>query len=53
MNKVINNKKSKDLSATGKKCYDNADMSNRGMGSAAERPEPDYPIRASKGRNLN
>lgn len=32
-------KKAKDLSAFGKKCYNNADKNNRGTGSAGEYPK--------------
>lgn len=32
-------KKAKDLSAIGKKCYDNADKNNRGLGSAGKYPK--------------
>lgn len=32
-------KKATDLSAIGKKCYNNADKNNRGTGSAGEYPE--------------
>ena len=31
--------RAKDLSATGKKCYANADKNNRGLGSAGEYPK--------------
>jgi len=53
MNKVIDNKKSKDLSPTGKMCFNHGAINNRGMGSAAEKTGSTDVIRASKGLKQN
>ncbi|RLA61254.1 MAG: hypothetical protein DRQ89_11690 [Epsilonproteobacteria bacterium] len=43
MNKVTHDKKATDLSSTGKMCFANGAISNRGMGSSAEKSK-NYPI---------